>query len=160
MIQPLLEMLGQGCPGLQLKLVCDRFIDLRHLPVIACPWSEAAEAAAIAGADIGISWLPDDEWSLGKCGLKILQYMAAGLPVVANPVGVQRDLVHHGKTGFLAETVQQWTEAVSRLAREPELRRRMGQAGRQRAQKDFSVATGAARWLEVIDRLGQKRYAA
>ena len=67
------------------------------LPV---PWTEASEAVEIAGADIGISWMPDDAWSRGKCGLKVLQYLAAGLPVVANPVGVQIEMVRHGETGF------------------------------------------------------------
>ena len=89
-------------------------MQLQHLPVRSCPWSESSEAAAIATADIGIAWVPDDLWSRGKCGLKILQYMAAGLPVVANPVGVQAEMVQHGETGFLAETSDQWHEAISR----------------------------------------------
>src|SRR5207249_4095705 len=109
---------------------CDQFLRLRHLPVIDCPWTEAGEAAALASADIGISWLPDDPWSRGKCGLKVLQYMAAGLPVVANAVGVHAELVSHGQTGFLVETPQEWAEAVRTLAQDPRLRRRMGRAGR------------------------------
>src|SRR5207253_3934259 len=114
-----------------LKLICDRFLSLRHLPVVRCRWSQAGETAALADADIGISWVPDDLWSRGKCGLKVLQYMAAGLPVVANPVGVQAELVRHGENGFLARTPDEWAEAVGRLAHDPELRRRMGQAGRR-----------------------------
>src|SRR5262249_55540596 len=98
-IKPLLEEVGQSWPDLRLKLLCDRSLYLRHLPVLNCPWTEAGEAAELASADIGISWLPDDSWSRGKCGLKILQYMAAGLPVIANPVGIQVDLVRHGETG-------------------------------------------------------------
>lgn len=159
-VQPLLEEVGRRCRGLSLKLVCDRFLRLQHLAVIDCPWSEAEEAADIAAADIGISWVPDDLWSRGKCGLKVLQYMAAGLPVVANPVGVQAEMVRHGETGFLAETPEQWAEAVGRLAANPALRRQMGQAGRQRVETSFSVAAGAARWLEVLRRLEQKREAA
>jgi len=120
------------------------------LPVLCCPWSQATEAAELASADIGISWLPGDLWSRGKCCLKVLQYMAAGLPVVANPIGVQAHLVRHGKTGFLVETPEQWTEAIGRLAHDPELRRLMGRAGRQRVEQDFSVAVGARRWLDVL----------
>ena len=142
-VRSVLEELGRQGSGLRLKLVCDRFLSLQHLPVTCCPWSQASEASTLAEADIGISWIPDDFWSRGKCGLKILQYMAAGLPVVANPVGIQTDLVRHGETGFLAHTPDQWLEAISRLAHDPQLRRRMGRAGRQRVQRDFSVAAGA-----------------
>lgn len=159
-VRPLLEMLGKHGPGLRLKLVCDRSLALEHLAVVHCPWTEAGEAAALAEADIGISWLPDDLWSRGKCGLKVLQYMAAGLPVVANPVGVQAELVRHGETGFLAETPAQWLEAVRRLAHDPLLRRRMGRAGRQHVETAFSVATGAARWLTLLDGLERRRQAA
>ena len=149
-VRPLLEDIGRSVPGTRLKLVSDRFLHLDHLPIVECPWSEESEAADIAAADIGISWVPDDLWSRGKCGLKVLQYMAAGLPVVANPVGVQTDLVQHGETGFLARTTAEWIEALRCLRADPELRKRMGAAGRRRIEADFSVAAGAARWLTLL----------
>ena len=152
-IAPLLEEIGRSVPGSRLKLVCDRFLTLRDLPVAAVPWTEAREAEEIAAADIGISWLPDDSWSRGKCGLKVLQYLAAGLPVVANPVGVNVEMVRHGETGFLAETPKQWIEAVRRLAEDAELRRRMGRAGRRLVETRYSVAEGAAKWVRLLDRL-------
>lgn len=158
--QPLLEQLGQRCPGVHLKLICDRFLHLCHLPVRCCTWSETTEAAELAGADIGISWLPDDLWSRGKCGLKVLQYMAAGLPVVANPVGVQVEMIRHGETGFLVETPQQWAMAIGRLAADPGLRRRMGRAGRRLVETGFSVAVGAASWQSLLDGLQSRRQAA
>jgi glycosyltransferase involved in cell wall biosynthesis len=159
-IRPVLENLGTSCPGLHLKLVCDRFLSFEHLPVVRCAWSEKIEAAALAAADIGISWVPADLWSQGKCGLKILQYMAAGLPVIANPVGVQAELVRHGETGFLVQTPEQWREAVNRLAHAPELRRRMGRAARQHVEAAYSVAAGATRWLALLERLEWRRQAA
>ena len=149
----LLEDLGRHLPGLHLKIVCDRFPRLQHLPVVECPWSEAGEAGALAAADIGVSWLPDDRWSRGKCGLKVLQYMAAGLPVVANPVGVQADMVRHGQTGFLAETPRQWLAAVGRLAHDPGLRRRMGRAGRRLVETTYGVGVGAAHWVALVEEL-------
>ncbi len=156
-MQPLLEALGRDCPGLCLKLVCDRFLSLRRLPVLPCPWSEAREGDELAAADIGVSWVPDDLWSRGKCGLKVLQYMAAGLPVVANPVGVQAEMVRHGETGFLTDTPAQWTEAVRRLTHDPELRRRMGRAGRRLLETRYSVATAARHWLALLDGIEQRR---
>jgi glycosyltransferase involved in cell wall biosynthesis len=152
-VAPLFEEVGRRLAGLQLKLVCDRFLQWRHLPIVRCAWSEATEASEIASADIGIAWMPDDLWSRGKCGLKVLQYMAAGLPVVANPVGVHTELVRHGETGFLAETPEQWLEALGRLAHDPGLRRHLGGAGRRLVESGYGVAAGAARWLMLWDAL-------
>jgi glycosyltransferase involved in cell wall biosynthesis len=152
-IRPLLEQIGQNCAGVHLKLVCDKFLTLDHLPVAKCSWSAESEGAELAAADIGISWVPDDLWSRGKCGLKVLQYMAAGLPVVANPVGVQEELVRHGETGFLAATPEQWVEAIGRLANDAGLRRRLGAAGRRRVEAEFSVAHGAQQWLRLLETL-------
>jgi glycosyltransferase involved in cell wall biosynthesis len=159
-MQPILQEIGKRWPGVRLKLICDRFPQLPFIPVLPCTWSEARETADLAAADIGISWLPDDFWSRGKCGLKVLQYMAAGLPVVANPVGVQVDMVRHGENGFLATTPEEWADAVGKLARDPDLRRRMGQAGRLRVERDFSVRAGAARWLALLADLQRHRGAA
>ncbi len=152
-IAPLLEEIGRNVPGIRLKLLCDRFLTLRHVPVLPVPWTEASEATEIARADIGISWLPDDAWSCGKCGLKVLQYLAAGLPVIANPVGVQIHMVRHNETGFVARTPEQWIEAVRRLAEDRALRRRMGRVGRKLVETRYSVAVGAARWVRLLDRL-------
>jgi glycosyltransferase involved in cell wall biosynthesis len=157
-VRPLLEEIGRGVPEARLKLVSDRFLRLNHLPIVECDWSQSHEAADIAAADVGVSWVPDDLWSRGKCGLKVLQYMAAGLPVVANPVGVQADLVRHGETGFLARTSAEWIEALRCLSVDPELRLRLGAAGRRRVAAEFSVEAGAARWLGVLN--GFRRSAA
>jgi glycosyltransferase involved in cell wall biosynthesis len=152
-IAPLLDDIGRSVPGVRLKLLCDRFLTLRAMPVLPVPWTEGREAEEIADADIGISWIPDDSWSRGKCGLKVLQYLAAGLPVVANPVGVQVEMVRHGETGFLAQTPAEWIAAVRRLADDAELRRRMGRAGRRLVETRYSVAAGAARWLRLLERV-------
>jgi len=131
---------AQRLPGLGLRLICDRTADLSPLRVVPRRWSSATEAAELAEGDIGVNWLPDDSWSRGKCGLKVLQYMAAGLPVVANPVGMNRRMVVHGRTGLLASTPQQWAEALARLAADPPLRRKMGEAGRRLVRQRYSVA--------------------
>jgi glycosyltransferase involved in cell wall biosynthesis len=82
--------------------------------------------------------------------LKVLQYMAAGLPVVTNPVGVHREMVRNGETGFLATSEGEWIEAVETLARDPELRRRMGARGRQLVEERYSVEAGAGLWVNLI----------
>jgi glycosyltransferase involved in cell wall biosynthesis len=155
--QRLFEHVGRQCPGLSLNLVCDRSLSLACLPVRHVPWSAEREPKALAEADIGISWVPDDPWSRGKCGLKILQYMAAGLPVVANPVGVQAELVVPDVTGFLAETPTQWADAIALLANDPILRRRLGAAGRRRVEAEYSLVRGTGRWLDVLAGVPERR---
>lgn len=150
---PTLSAIGEGVPGTRLKLICDRFIDVPHLPVDRCRWVEATEPAELAAADIGIGWVPDDPWSRGKCALKVLQYQAAGLPVVANPVGVQRDFVTNGETGFQANTTEEWVAAIRRLAHDAGLRRRLGAVGRRRVETGYSVAAGAGQFIAVMERL-------
>ena len=140
-------------PGLTLRVICDRSVKLPGVNVELRRWSSATEAAELAEGDIGINWLPDDGWSRGKCGLKVLQYMAAGLPVVANPVGMNRRMIVHGQTGFLASTPQEWAEAIARLAADPQLRREMGAAGRRLVEQQYSVAGWGPRFAEVIHRV-------
>jgi glycosyltransferase involved in cell wall biosynthesis len=149
----LFEEVGKRVPGVRLKVISDRTVDLGALPVVHCPWQQEREAADIASGDIGITWVPDDLWSRGKCGLKALQYMAAGLPVVANPVGVHGTIVRDGVTGCLAETPNQWVHAIARLAANPELRGAMGRAGRQVVEAEYSVAHGATLWRELLEDL-------
>jgi glycosyltransferase involved in cell wall biosynthesis len=158
-VRPMLEEVGRRTAGAHLKIICDRFLHFDGLPVVERRWDAATEAAEIAAADVGISWIPDDDWSRGKCGLKVLQYMAAGLPVVANAVGVHAEMIRHGETGFLADTAEEWVDAVGRLARDPDLRGRMGAAGRRLLEDRYSVASGARRWTALLDELrrGERR---
>ncbi|MGL4549999.1 MAG: glycosyltransferase family 4 protein [Gemmataceae bacterium] len=159
-IASLLDGVGRAVPGVKLKVVCDRFPEFRDLPVVSVPWSEATEAAEIASAGVGIAWIPDDDWSRGKCGLKVLQYMAAGLPVIANPVGVHPAMVRHGATGLLASTPYEWIDAVTRLVKDTDLRRRMGRIGRARVESEYGVAEGARRWADLLGRVKLRRRAA
>lgn len=150
-IRPLLEAVGRAIPGTRLKLICDRFLRFENLAVDAVAWSEETETAEIAAADVGITWVPDDDWSRGKCGLKLLQYQAAGLPVIANPVGVHDQLVSPA-TGFLANTADEWIAAVTRLA-DPAVRATIGKAARSQVERDYSVPASAGKWLDVLERL-------
>ncbi len=148
-----LSAVGSAQPGIRLKLICDSFLQIPNLAVEACLWKKSTEASEIAGADVGISWIPDDPWSRGKCGLKILQYQAAGLPVITNPVGVHTSLVRNGATGFTAVSTQEWVTAIARLVQEPELRLRMGLSGRRQVESNYSVTAGNRSWLASMDRL-------
>lgn len=149
----LMDALGEAVPGIRLKVICDRFPLFDKLPVDPVPWAAATEAAELADADIGIGWVPDDPWSKGKCGLKLLQYHAAGLAVVANPVGVQRDIVRTHLTGFAARSTADWVGAVRALAADPALRLHLGRAGRRQAETTYGVTTGGAMWVKLLAEL-------
>lgn len=109
------------------------------LPMASMAWTEQSEVASIASFDIGIMPLLDGSFERGKCGYKLIQYMACGLPVVASPVGVNRQIVEHGVNGFLAETPAQWEQALQTLLADANLRQRMGQAGRQKVEREYCL---------------------
>lgn len=126
-------------------------------------WSEAAEVSEIQGMDIGIMPLPDDDWARGKCGYKLIQYMACGLPVIASPVGVNSQIVEHGKSGYLAEGNPDWSAALGSLLADPAMRRSMGRAGRDRVVAHYSLASQKATILNQIQAAadhGRRRAAA
>lgn len=108
-------------------------------PFEMLPWSEESESRLIQGMNIGLMPLDDSPWSRGKCGYKIIQYMACGVPVVASPVGVNAEIVEDGVTGFLAGTETEWRTALERLMADSDLRRRLGEAGRRRMEKHYSI---------------------
>jgi glycosyltransferase involved in cell wall biosynthesis len=114
------------------------------------PWSEAREIAEVQAMDIGIMPLPDDLWARGKSGYKLIQYMACALPVVASPVGVNGTIVQRGVNGFLVDGLEQWREALEALIASPDLRRRLGQAGRERAVSHYSVQSQAPRFTALL----------
>ena len=104
------------------------------------PWSEATEGELLGRAHVGIMPLPaGDAFAEGKSAYKLLQYLAAGIPAIASPVGENRRVVVEGETGFLASTPGEWCEALRRLAADPALRQRMGAAARERAS-EYSLA--------------------
>ncbi len=140
------QRLAEAIPRLRLRVICDRFPHPFPLAVVPIAWQARTEVRELAAGHIGISWLPDDPWSRGKCGLKVLQYQAAGLPVVANPVGVHCEMVRRGETGFLASTPDDWVSAIHTLANDPALRKQMGSAGRHQVESDYSLAA----WSETF----------
>lgn len=144
------DRIAREVPGVRMRVISDRAPDLGGMPVEFVPWSEQTEAAALAECDAGVSWTPDDLWSRGKCGLKVLQYLAAGLPVVANPVGVHGEMVAHGRSGFLVGSDENWLDAVGQIAVDAELRRRMGRAARESVERAYSADRWASRFVEAV----------
>lgn len=113
-------------------------------------WSEETEVELLAECDLGIMPLPDTEFARGKCGLKLIQYMACWLPVVASPIGVNCEIVTDGHNGFFASGPGEWAEALHCLIANAELRTRMGVAARKRVEGRYTLEHGFAKWMSVI----------
>lgn len=150
---PTLERAAEQIANLRLKIVADFSLDSSTLPIVAVPWSAAGEAEAVGSSHVGLGPLTDDPWTRGKCGLKLLQYMAAGLPVVADNVGANGEIVTDD-TGVRCDSPDDWVEGLAKLAGDGERRQRMGEAGRRRVAEHYSVDAAFARMTEQLDQLG------
>ncbi|WP_431857350.1 glycosyltransferase family 4 protein [Azospirillum sp.] len=133
--EPLARLAGEA----RLQVIGADGVALPGVEVACAPWTEDGEVAGLSRFDIGIMPLADGPWERGKCGYKLIQYMAAGRPVVASPVGVNTEIVRHGETGFLASTADEWAAALAALAADPDLRARMGAAGRRVVEERYTT---------------------
>lgn len=120
------------------------------LPMLSIQWAEDTEVASIGSFDIGIMPLVDEPFERGKCGYKLIQYMACGLPVVASPVGVNCHIVEHGVNGFLANTPDEWENALRILLADASLRQRMGRAGRLKVEQHYCIQATAPTLLRLL----------
>ncbi len=124
----------------------------RWSEIESVPWTEASEIAQVQRMDIGVMPLPEEDWARGKCGYKLIQYMACGLPTIASPVGVNGTIVQQGETGFLAHTPEQWKSALQHLIEDAGLRQRLGRAGRERVVERYSLASQEPRLLHAFEK--------
>ena len=113
-------------------------------------WQEATEIEDLLKIDIGIMPLVADAWSEGKCGFKLIQYLSLGIPCVASPVGVNKDIVKDGRNGFLCETEEEWYLAIKQLLINNSLRKEMGLAGREKMLREYSIKSNAANFLSFF----------
>lgn len=146
---PLLQQLRTSL-GFNIRVVGAGPVPEKYPEIEFIDWSEENEVSELQKMDIEIMPLPDEPWVRGKCGYKLIQYMACGLPVVASPVGVNAEIVRHGKNAFLASTEKEWIESLTRMVGEPDLRQAMGTAGRARIESEFSLKVQAPRMVELL----------
>ncbi len=147
---PQLEAAARLVPGLRLVTIANDTAASGVLAVEHVPWSEAGEADALVRGDIGIAPTPNDAWTAGKSGFKIVQYMAAGLPTVASPVGANAAIVADGVTGVLPAAYADWPAAIARLAADVALRRSMGAAARQAVLAGYTLHRARAVWRHLL----------
>ena len=134
----------------RLRVIGAPSYDLPGVDVEVIRWRSETEVEDVAAIDIGVMPLPEDRWSIGKCGLKALQFMASGIPTVCSPVGVNTNIIQDDQNGFLANTEDEWVDKLSRLLRSHELRQRLGQAGRVTVEEKYSAITQTPRVYEIF----------
>jgi glycosyltransferase involved in cell wall biosynthesis len=135
------------------KIVADRPPEVRPKGIIFERWNSQREKAALLSFDVGVMPLRDDVWSRGKCGLKLIQYMAAGLPAITHPFGVAPEIIEDGVNGFLRKDGEGWKQAIEDLAADVALRKRVGAAARQTVEEKYELRSWGPRVAEIIESL-------
>jgi hypothetical protein len=150
-LMPLLPVFSQLKKQIPFRVIAvgARPDDFTDTVVEVVPWSEDTEVSIIQTFDIGIMPLLDTPWERGKCGYKLIQYMACGIPVVASPVGVNQKIVKHGVNGYLAAD-NGWGAHLIELLRFPDLRQTLGAQGRRDVEAWYSLQVQAPRLVSLI----------
>ena len=152
-----LEAIGQAFPQAKLRIIADFDLEFKHLKTECIAWSAATEKQWLLSADVGIAPMTNDPWTLGKCALKVIQYMACGLPVISSDVGANAEVIVNctdetdasQATGYLVQTKQGWLSAIEQLA-DSRHRQALGHAGRKRVEQHYSAESAVMLWDKLF----------
>jgi len=155
-IEPALRELARS-RKYQLRIVCDKpqdptFLEFRGIHVDFRKWDSHTALREVSRFDVGLMPLTNDPWAAGKCGFKIIQYMACGVPVVASGVGVNRQLVTPKVNGYIADSMEEWVKNLSILIDRPELRISMGRKARAFVEANYDIRQYVDEFSEAIRR--------
>jgi glycosyltransferase involved in cell wall biosynthesis len=134
-----------------LLVMGDEHFTLPGVEVKAIPWKEEYEVDVISSFDVGLYPLPNEEWILGKSGLKALQYMAAGVPTVATAIGTIFRIIQNEENGFLVNTAEEWKEVLIQLIKNKSLRQRIGESAAKTVEEKYSVSATEATYLSILN---------
>lgn len=150
--------------SIELRVIAESDRPLRRLgfdrdgiPTRFVRWLEATEGADLTAFDIGLMPMPDSDWTRYKCGLKILQYMAAGVPAIASPFGVNSEIIQHGINGWLASTPDEWLFVLRQLLSDRNRGLSIIPAARETVAERYSVQAQLPRLVACLEgvRAGQ-----
>jgi glycosyltransferase involved in cell wall biosynthesis len=147
--EPLQKMLNKH--DLTLIIICNHKPQWKLTGMEFIPWDKTKEWQDLSRIQIGLMPLPEDPWTLGKGGFKILEYFALGIPALASPVGINRQLIEHGKNGFLCKANNDWIKYLEILIQDPALRTRMGSSGKKLVEDSFSLRSNRANFLRLFE---------
>lgn len=139
--------------NIRVKVICSDTIQIPGVRVDFVPWDLKTQEKEIALFDIGVMPLPLNKWSEGKCAYKALQYMAAGVPPVVSDVGINREIVGHGKEGLVVSTPEGFHDAILSLLISREQRMELGRDARKKAEKYYSVEAIGKSLADILLRL-------
>jgi glycosyltransferase involved in cell wall biosynthesis len=128
-----------------------KFFENIELDVV--PWTEEAESNLISGIDVGVMPLHDGLWEKGKCGYKLIQYMAAGKPVLASNVGVNKEIINKCNSGYSINNENEWRKYLSLIVNDRELREQLGENGRVSVVKYYSLESQLPKLTEIFNDL-------
>lgn len=137
----------------KLLVMGDENFHLEGVEVEALAWKESYEVEVISRFDVGVYPLPDEEWVLGKSGLKALQYMAAGIPTVATGIGTIFRIIQNGENGFLVNSNEEWKAVLSQLMKDQPLREHVGQKAAATVEQQYSINANKTVYLSILDDL-------
>lgn len=135
--------------------MCDKpqdptFLEFPSVNVDFRKWNLHTALIEVSRFDVGLMPLTNDPWAAGKCGFKIIQYMACGVPVVASGVGINRQLITPGVNGFVVESIEEWIEKLSILIDHPDLRISMGHKARAFVEANYDIRQHVDEFSEAI----------
>jgi len=140
----------------KLMVMGDASFRLEGVEVEALPWKEKYEIKVISQFDIGVYPLPDEQWVLGKSGLKALQYMALGIPTIATAIGTIHRIIDNGENGFLVRSKEEWKQQIIDLMTNERLRQKIGKKAVKTVKQFYSIRSNKDKYLEILDRLVTK----
>jgi glycosyltransferase involved in cell wall biosynthesis len=129
-----------------------RSFSLGALEVESVPWTLQSEQDIVRTFDVGIMPLINEPFAHGKCGYKLIQYMAAGVPALGTAIGANNDIISDGVDGFLASSEVEFTDKLVALLKSEALRRRIGGVGRKTLEERFSLKSQQRKVLDSLER--------
>lgn len=151
-LENVFRQIAKKYPGqVRLKIISNGQYLSDELPVENVRWTLEREVEDLRNIDIGIMPLKDSEWERGKCGFKLLQYMALGIAAVGSPVGVNSAIIEEGKNGFRPAEDEDWFLALSKLIEDATLRKQIGNAGRSTVETEYALQAVLPRFYEALD---------
>jgi len=138
--------------NIKLKIVADAFIESKNIPIIRKKWNKDDEVSDLQSFDIGIMPLRDDDWSKGKCGFKLIQYLSCAIPAICSPVGVNTDIIKNNYNGLLASNNEEWIKQLSILIKDSTLRMKLANNGVKTIKDRFSIKANLPALLKLIQK--------
>lgn len=148
-----LQKICRAFPEVTLKVVCDRPLEMEGVRIVNKAFTEDDEVNDVLSFDIAVACYPDDAWTMGKSPVKVLSYMAAGLPVVASDVTCVRRFIADRVNGLLVAKPEDWEQKIGVLIDSWELCIELGNEARKTVEEQYNVERVVDRYVSLFNNL-------